>query len=158
MWLQIRRQLARHKTKLDEWLYLLIEQSVVDLIDIREVINRPALLVFIVDAVLIVQNGVEAHVFEARVLARCLQVQPIAFAHAEIRPPRAKHLFPEVGKGMRRSMGIDRHNFFCGGGLCSRPHARHAEQNQEPFHDLLEAERAKALQRKPRSGWYDNGL
>ena len=41
------------------------QQSIVDLIDIREVVDRIALRVFVVDAVLIIKDRVEAYIAKA---------------------------------------------------------------------------------------------
>ena len=57
-------QLFRHEAQLDEGPDAVCEQAVVDLIDVGEVVNRIALRVFVVDADLVVKDGVEADVLE----------------------------------------------------------------------------------------------
>ncbi len=62
----IQRQLARHETQFDEGLDVVFEQAVVDLIDIREVINRLALRILVVDAYVVVQRCRENECIESQ--------------------------------------------------------------------------------------------
>ena len=59
-----------------------MDQTVVNLIDVRKVINGSAVLVFIVNADLIIQDCMKANVLEAGDLLHVLQVPAIAFAQA----------------------------------------------------------------------------
>ena len=59
-------ELLRHEADLDDWANAVVQQTVVDLIDVGEVVDGIAVFVFVVDADLIVQDGVEANVAEVR--------------------------------------------------------------------------------------------
>src|ERR1035438_8465180 len=101
------RQLIGHETDLDERPYSGGEQSVVDLVNVREVVNRMPLAVFGIDADFVVKNGMKANVVEVRDLLHRTQVAAIVFTQAQNRASRAKHLFPKVGEGMRSRLVVD---------------------------------------------------
>src|SRR5580704_5727007 len=57
-------QLVRHEADLHKWAHTVRQQTIVDLVYIREVIYRVSLTVLIVEANLVMKNGVEPHVLE----------------------------------------------------------------------------------------------
>ncbi len=61
---QIGGQLARHEAEFHEGLYSVLQQAVVDLIDVGEVVDRMALGVFVVNAHLVLEDGVKADVLK----------------------------------------------------------------------------------------------
>ena len=69
------------------------------------------MLVFAVDADLVIEDGVEAHIAEVGDLLYLAQIVAVAFAHAEHRAAGAEHLLPEVRKGFGRRAGVDRDRF-----------------------------------------------
>ena len=91
----IERQLARHKADLYVRSHSVFQEPIVDLVRIREVINRIAVLILVVYADLVVQNGMESHVLEIRDLLHRAQVIAIALAQAQNRASGTKHLFPQ---------------------------------------------------------------
>src|SRR5208283_1065849 len=76
-------QLIGHETDFHERTHSGGEQSVVDLIDIREVINRMPLAVFRIDADFVIKNGMKAYVVEVRDLLNRAQVVAIVFTQAQ---------------------------------------------------------------------------
>ena len=61
----IGRQLARHKADLDKRPYAVFQQPIVNLVDVGEVVNRVAMLVFVIDPHFIVQDRVKPHIAKA---------------------------------------------------------------------------------------------
>ena len=59
------RKLLRHEAQFDEGADAVGQQAVVDLVDVREVVDRLALFVLVVDADFVVKDGVEAHVWKS---------------------------------------------------------------------------------------------
>ena len=92
----IEGQLLRHEADLDNRPHAVLQQTIVDLIDVREVVDRVAVLVFVVDADFVMQDGVKAHILEICYLLYRAQVVAIALAQRENGAPRTEHLFPEV--------------------------------------------------------------
>src|SRR5690242_7542852 len=109
---QIRGELARHEAKLDKRLHSIFKKSIVDLIYIREVIDRPALRILIVDPHLVMEDGMKADISEVRNLLHSPQVRPIAITEAKHSAAGTKHLLPKVGKGMGGRIRIDRDRFI----------------------------------------------
>ena len=105
--IRIKRQLLGHKADLNHRLHAVLQKSVVDLVHIREVVHRIAMLILRVHAVFIVQNAVRPHVAHPGHTMHRPQIVAVAFAQPQIRPPRAKHLLPKVRKRGRRRMRID---------------------------------------------------
>ena len=54
------RQFLRHETQLDKGTHAVLQETVVDLVDVGEVVNRMALAVLVVNAHVIEENRVEA--------------------------------------------------------------------------------------------------
>ncbi len=106
-----RGQLVGHEAELDERLHVGGQQPIIDLIDVREVVDRLALLVFVVDADIVEQDAVKANVLESGDLAHRSQVVAIGVAQAEHGPPRAEHLLPEMREGMGGSGRVDGDGF-----------------------------------------------
>src|ERR1700719_2029810 len=65
------------------------------------------MLVFIVYANLVVEDGVKTHEFEIRGLLDCAKISAITVAQREDRPAGAEHLFPIVREAVVRGRGID---------------------------------------------------
>ena len=87
MRLRIRGQLARHEAKLNERLHSAIEQPIVDLVNVGNIIDRVDLFVFVVHAVFIVENRVEADVFQIGMIPYQSEVLTIAVPQAQIGAP-----------------------------------------------------------------------
>ena len=75
------------------------QQPVIDLINIREVVDRITLRIFVIHAILIVKNGMEPDILECRDLARPVQIATIGITQRKIRASRSEHLLPEMRKG-----------------------------------------------------------
>src|SRR5580698_9049023 len=109
----IEGELFGHEADLDDGTHAVFEQAIVDLVDIGEVIDRVAVLVFVVDAVLVVKNGMETHVMKIGSLLYRAQVVAVALAQRKIGTTGAEHLLPEVRKRCRLRLRVD-FNFFLG--------------------------------------------
>ena len=76
-------ELFGHEADLDDGADAVGEEAVVDLIDVGEVVDGVAVLVFVVDADLVVEDGVEADVAEVGDLLHGAQVAAVAVAQCE---------------------------------------------------------------------------
>jgi hypothetical protein len=103
----IEGELLRHEADLNDGTNAVGEEVVIDLVDVGEVVDGVAVLVFVVDSELIVQDGVEANVFEVGDLFYGFEVVEIALTKHESAAAGAEHLLPEVGKGSGGGVGID---------------------------------------------------
>ncbi len=81
-------------------MHAVLHQPVVNLIDIRKVINRRTVDVLAVGPDFIVKNCVEADIVESGDLLDVVQIAAITFAQAEDRASRSEHAFPKMRKRM----------------------------------------------------------
>src|ERR1700722_1784145 len=110
-------QFGGHETELDKRTYVILEQSVVNLIDVGKIVDGLALGIFVVDPDFVIENGVESNVFEVGGRFHLAEIVLIAFAQAENGAAGAEHLFPKVREAMRRSVDVDLESFRRGGVL-----------------------------------------
>ena len=71
---RIERELPRHEADLDERPHAVLQQPVIDLVHISEVIDRIPVLVLVVYANFVVQDGVKPHISNIRDLLHRAQV------------------------------------------------------------------------------------
>ncbi len=105
---QPRSHLFGRKTQLDKRLDAVIQQAVIDVVDVGPVVDRLAILIFVVHAHFVMKDGMEAHVLEVGRSLHCSQIASIVFAQRQHCPARAEHLFPVVRE--RRSCSLRIHN------------------------------------------------
>src|SRR5262245_42074134 len=79
-------ELSGHEADFDERTDAVGEKTVVDLVHVGKVVERTAGVVFVVDAVFVVKNGVEADVTEVGYFLHSSEIVAIAFAHGERSP------------------------------------------------------------------------
>jgi hypothetical protein len=60
--IRVEGELLRHEADLYDWSYAVLQQTVINLIDVSEVIDRVAVFVFVVDAEFVVEDSVETDV------------------------------------------------------------------------------------------------
>src|SRR5262245_51002399 len=94
-----RRKLSRSEAQFDEGPHLVLEEAIVDLIDVREVVNRPVVGPLVVDADFVVEDGVEAYIFEAGGRFDVAKIAPIVLSQRENGATGSKHPFPEMREG-----------------------------------------------------------
>src|SRR5579863_4343852 len=111
----IEGQLLGHEADFDEGLDAVFEQAVVDLVDVCEVVDRVAVLVFVVDAEFVMKDGVEADVAEVGDFLNGAKIVAIALAQREDGAARAEHLLPEMRKGCGARLRVDGHGLLRGG-------------------------------------------
>ncbi len=118
--IQARGQRLGHEADLDKRPHAVGQQAIVDLIDIGPVVDRVALCVLAVDAILIVEDGVEADVAKAGDLLYLAQIVAVAFAQRKNGAAGAEHLLPVVWKGRGRCVNVDddRHVRLARGPCC----------------------------------------
>ena len=87
MIIRLGRQRLRHEADLYKGPHAIGQQPIVDLIDVGPVVDRVALLVLAVDAVLIVEDRVKAHVLETGDLLYAPEIVAIPRPQAEIGAP-----------------------------------------------------------------------
>ncbi len=104
---RIKGQLLRHEADLDHRANTLFQQTIVDLIDIRKIVDRVAVLILVIDPDFVMQDGMKAHVLKIRYLLYRAQVVAIAIAQGQDRAAGAKHLLPEMGEGCSRRRGVN---------------------------------------------------
>ncbi len=107
----------------------MLQESVVNLVHISEVIDRIAVFIFVVDAHFVVENRMEAHVFEIRGGLHRIQILAIAVAQRQNRAAGAKHFFPEMWEGRSWPVGIDPHLWL------RPPKHRPGAENHNKTHD-----------------------
>src|SRR5712664_4768930 len=90
-------ELLGHEAQFDERTHFVVQQSIVDLIDIGKVVDRFAGSVFVVNADFVMEDGVEAHVFESGDALRLAQIVEIAFAKGEDVATGCENMFPQTG-------------------------------------------------------------
>jgi hypothetical protein len=76
----IEGQLLWHEAYFDHRTDTVLQQAIIDLIDIREIVDGISVLVLVVNTDLVVQDGVEADVFEIGDLLDGDEVVPVAIA------------------------------------------------------------------------------
>src|SRR5579859_6974634 len=107
MIIEPQRQLLRRETDFDEGFYSLLQHAVIDLVHIGPVVNRVALRVLIVDAVLIVEDGVKTYIAEVGDVLHRAHVVAIALPQGEIGAARSEHLLPEMRQWRSMRLGVD---------------------------------------------------
>src|SRR5579862_969889 len=65
VWTVFCRQFIGHEAQFDKRLHTICQQPVVDLIDVRKIVDWPSLAVFVVESEFVVKNRMEAHEFKA---------------------------------------------------------------------------------------------
>ena len=92
-------ELFWHKADFDDRANAIFQKPVVYLVYIREVVDGIAMFIFVVDAHLVVQDGVETNIAKIGHLLYCPQIASVAFSQGENCAARSKHLLPEMRKG-----------------------------------------------------------
>src|SRR5271168_636179 len=128
-------ELFGHEAELDEGADFVFEEAVVDLVDVGEIVDGLAGLVFVVEAEFVVEDSVEADVVEAGDALGFAEVAAIAVAEGEDGAAGAEHFFPEVWEGMGGGVGVDfddlRGGLRRGGGLRAYPRCRKNGEQQK---------------------------
>src|SRR5215472_12912435 len=81
-----RGQLARHEAEFNEGPHSGLQQSIVDLIDIRKVEGRMTLSIFVINANTIVQDVMETHILELSDFFNCAQIAAIVVTQSQNGP------------------------------------------------------------------------
>ena len=100
-------ELFGHEAQLDKRTHAIFQQAVVDLVDVREIVDGISGSVLVVDAEFVEENAVETDVLEIGDGFYGAEIVAIAFAHGEDGAARAEHLLPEVGKRSALGGGVD---------------------------------------------------
>src|SRR5437762_7313095 len=95
----LRRQLSWHETQFDKRPNSVGQQAVVDLVYVGEVIAGAPFAIFLIHSDLVVENSMEAHVFELSSLFDFAKVSALTFAQAENGASGNKDLFPDMRAG-----------------------------------------------------------
>src|SRR5260370_18549688 len=104
-------EIGGHETQFHERPETTLEQPIVNLIGIRPVVNGPALRIFVVNAGLIVQDGMEANVANARYALNGAEIPAITIAQRQNRAARTKNLLPKMWKRPCRRVRIYPNHF-----------------------------------------------
>lgn len=83
-----------------------MQQTIVNLVHVGKIVDGFSGGVFVVNAYFIVEDGVEADVFDVRGGFHFAQVVAIALAQGEDGAAGAEHLFPEVREGLAWSADV----------------------------------------------------
>src|SRR5262249_47311871 len=76
-------ELTGHKAEFYVWAHAVCEKAVVNLVEVREVVDRIAGSVFVVDADFVVEDCVKANVFEISSLLHFFEIAEIGLAKRE---------------------------------------------------------------------------
>src|ERR1700722_20924905 len=79
----IRAEFPGHKTQLDERADFILEESIVNLIDIRKVVDRLAVLIFVVQTDFVVKYCVEADILEVGNAFGLAKIVPVTLSKGE---------------------------------------------------------------------------
>ena len=93
-------KLLRHEADLDHRAHSFLQQTVVDLINIGEVVHRVAVLVFVIDFQFVMQYGVAADVTKSRCLCHFAKIAVVSRPQGKCCAARVEHLLPKVGNGV----------------------------------------------------------
>src|ERR1035437_7064399 len=96
--IRIECQSFRHEADFYKGPDTVLQQSVIDLVDIGEVVDGITVLIFVIDPHFVVQDGVKAHVMKVGDLLDCSDIFPVTLSQCENSPSRTKRLLPKVGK------------------------------------------------------------
>src|SRR3984957_11208212 len=102
-----RGQLPWHKAQFHERAHVILEQAIVNLVDVGKIVGGLTAGVFVIHADFVMEDGVEANVFEIGGSLHLAQVAPIAVAQTENGTPRSEHLFPEMWKWMGGTVDVN---------------------------------------------------
>src|SRR2546426_10056060 len=100
---RIRGQFARHEAQFHKRADAIFEQPVVNLVNVRKIVNGIAGIVFAVKPYFVMENGVETDVFEAGDALHFAEIAAITLAQRDDGPFGTEHALPKMWKGMRRS-------------------------------------------------------
>src|SRR5713226_3238658 len=100
---RVRGQFARHEAQFHKRADAIFEQPVVNLVNVRKIVNGIAGIVFVVKPYLVMENGVKPDVFEAGDALHFAKIAAVAFAQRDDGAFRAEHALPKMWKGMSRS-------------------------------------------------------
>src|SRR5580704_4819505 len=104
-----RRELARHEAQFDKRANAVRSQAVVNLIDVGPIVDWPALRVLVVDAYLVVENGMKTDILNAGGRFRGTKVTTVAIAQGQDGTAGTEHLFPKVRERLRRRLRLNRY-------------------------------------------------
>src|SRR5579863_993482 len=106
------RELIGHETQFDKRFHAIGEQTIINLVHIREVIYMLAgLLVLAIHAHFIMKDGVKTYVLKICDLLHVAQISPITLAQAENGSSRTEYLFPKMGERTRWGIGVNDDGF-----------------------------------------------
>src|SRR6185312_14596810 len=144
------REFFGHKAEFDEGLHAVRQQRVVNLINVSEVVDGIALRVFVIDAVLILENGMESHITKASDVVYPIEIAAIAVAQGEVCASRSEHLLPEMRKGSGGSGEIHADHFVGRRGSLRRHDLRQQEKASEnDCHSMFSHEEKVGRQPRP---------
>src|SRR6185369_7292628 len=104
---RVGRELLGHEAHFHEGAHLIFQEAIVDLIDVREVVDGISSGIFVVHSDFILKNRVEPDEFEIGDAFGFAEIVTIALTQREDGASGTKHPLPEVGKGMRWSTRVD---------------------------------------------------
>src|SRR6202047_1959030 len=104
-----------------------LQKTVINLVDVRKIVNGLTIRVFIVESDFIMKNRMKTDVLESCCPLDFAQVLPITVAKGQNRAPRTEHALPIVGKRTSRCFCID----FDGFPLPLRPRRLGAADEEE---------------------------
>src|SRR5215471_618450 len=104
-------QFFRHEADFDYGADSVAQKSVIDLVYIRKVVERMALIVFVINADFVVQDVVKADVVEVSGLLYLAQVVSIALPQRKDGAAGTEGVLPEMWEGLGRGCGVDQDGF-----------------------------------------------
>ncbi len=128
----IEGELLGHEADLDDGANAVGEEAVVDLVDVGEVVDGVAVLVFVVDTDFVVEDAVEADVAEVGDFVDGADVVAVGLAEGEDGVAGAEDLLPEVGEGGGGGVGVDGDALRCLGveGWSEGPRAEQSRKSE----------------------------
>src|ERR1700674_3634275 len=77
---RFRGKLLGHEAQFYKWSNMIFQQPVVDLIDVRKIIDGLSFRILVVQTDFIMENRMKSYIFESRCILHFAKVTPITFA------------------------------------------------------------------------------
>src|SRR6266853_497624 len=91
-------ELPGHEAQFYKWTNTIFQEAVVDLIDVRKIINGLSLRILVVQSDLIVENRMKSDISESRCILYLAEITAITVTQRQNRAPGSEHLLPVMRK------------------------------------------------------------
>jgi hypothetical protein len=104
-------KLPGHEAQLHERANVILQQPIVNLIHVREIINRLSAGIFVVQAIFVIENRMKSDIFETSSLLDFAKIAAVVLSQRQFCASGAKHEFPIVWKRARWGVNVHADRF-----------------------------------------------